>query len=283
MPSNERVAAKQIAKRLRDDLQRVLEDIRQLELNSKGRSLVGEELQRSAASLNALIAELDPVERPASVFDPGNPRTIGYFVALAMTAQDKKALSDLKEFYGSGIYALYYHGAFKPYQLISSTETPIYVGMAVQGALDKTKPEAQGRPLAKRLAEHRKNIQRASTTLQVEDFCYRALVVQSGWEAPAEDYLIRLFRPLWNRETAILYGFGKHGDSSQTRKNRRSPWDTLHAGRKWAEGDDQLDAMTIEEIVKNVETHLVATTVYKSFQHVLNAFLSSLKQRWSED
>jgi hypothetical protein len=271
--------AKQLADRLREDLRKVLEDVRQLELDPRTRSIIGEELQRSAATLNGLIAQLDPIQRPGTVFDPGNPRTVGYFVALAMTAQDKKSLQDLSNFYGAGIYALYYHGEFPSYKLISSTETPIYVGMAVQGASQATKPEAQGQPLAKRLAEHRKNIQRAATTLRVEDFYYRALVVQSGWEDPAEDYLIRLFRPLWNRETAILYGFGKHGDSSQTRRNRRSPWDTLHAGRKWAQGGDQLDAMTLEQIVEKVETHLAGTPVFKSFQDVLFAFLANLKQQ----
>ena len=74
------------------------------------------------------------------------------------------------------------------------------------------------------------------------------LVVQSGWETAAEDYLIRLFRPIWNKETKILYGLGKHGDSAETRTNKRSLWDTLHPARVWA-------APTLEDARSPAEIH----------------------------
>jgi hypothetical protein len=69
----------------------------------------------------------------------------------------------------------------------------------------------QGERLAARLNDHRKNIGKAVSTLNVDDFQARFLVVQSGWETAAEDYLIHLFRPIWNSEVDILYGLGKHG------------------------------------------------------------------------
>jgi hypothetical protein len=264
--------------KLRQDLDRVLGDVRGLELTARSRSILTEELQRSAAALNGLLAEIDPIERPSAVFDPGNPRTVGFFVALAMTAQPRKPLSDLSSFYGSGIYALYYTGKFAAYKPISSTETPIYVGMALHGGVGKDNQSVKGTPLALRLNEHRKNVQRATDTLNLSDFSYRALVVQSGWESPAEDYLIKMFHPLWNRETKILYGFGKHGDSSETRKNKRSPWDTLHSGRKWAEGDHQLDAMSSDEILKAVTAHFKKVQVFTTFDDILKSFIAGLRQ-----
>ncbi|HEY4359107.1 MAG TPA: Eco29kI family restriction endonuclease [Acidobacteriaceae bacterium] len=276
--SDSKKPAQKLVEKLREDVNRVLEDARKLELNPRSRSVLSGELQRSAAALNALLADIDPIERPTAIFDPGNPRTVGFFVALALTAQTKKPLASLTSFYGGGIYALYYSGSYAAYKAIAGSETPIYVGMALYGASSKQKALTLGTPLAGRLTEHRKNIERAKETLSLDDFSYRALVVQSGWEAPAEDYLIRMFRPLWNRETNILYGFGKHGDSSETRKNKRSPWDTLHSGRKWAIGEHQVDAKTSDEIIKAVESHFSNTKVFKKFQDVLNDFVSHLQQ-----
>ena len=67
-----------------------------------------------------------------------------------------------------------------------------------------------------RLNEHRKNIAKAASTLRLDDFEYRALVVQTGWQSAAENYLIDLFKPIWNNEVGICYGFGKHGDAPET-------------------------------------------------------------------
>jgi hypothetical protein len=92
----------------------------------------------------------------------------------------------------------------------------------------------QGDRLSNRLNDHRKNIAKATSTLKLEDFEYRALVVQTGWQTSAEDYLIHLFKPIWNSEVGICHGFGKHGDDPGTRANLRSPWDTLHHRRDWA-------------------------------------------------
>jgi hypothetical protein len=266
------------ALKLRNDLERLLESARGLELTPKGRSRLSAEVQKSAAALNGLLAELDPIDRPSAVFDPGNPRTVGYFVALALSAQPRRPLAALKDFYGTGVYALYYRGAFGAYQPISGSDTPIYVGMAVYEPTDRKDVSAMGTSLAIRLGEHRKNIQRAAETLNVDDFDYRALVVQSGWEGPAETHLIRMFHPIWNKETKILQGFGKHGDSIKTRANKRSPWDTLHAGRNWAGGEGQTDKKTPSQIEGELRMHFEKTTVYKSFEDVFASFVSGLRQ-----
>jgi hypothetical protein len=73
--------------------------------------------------------------------------------------------------------------------------------------------------------------------LKLSDFAYRYLVTASGWQIAAEAHLISLFRPIWNKETSIVQGIGKHGDASVTRANERSRWDTLHPGREWATHD----------------------------------------------
>jgi len=270
--------AKALTHKLRSDLEELLLDVRTLELTPKSRSLLLAEIQRSAVAFNGSLAELDPIDRPLAVFDPGNPRTVGYFVALAMSAQPRRPLADLKEFCGTGVYALYYRGPYCAYGPISGSDTPIYVGMAVYEPKDRHDLSPRGTSLAGRLAEHKKNIQRASETLNIDDFDYRALIVQNGWEGPAETHLIRMFRPIWNKEMKILQGFGKHGDSVKTRANKRSPWDTLHAGRNWAGGEGQTDKKTTVQIEQELRSHFEKAIVYKTFADVFASFVSELKQ-----
>jgi hypothetical protein len=207
--------------------------------------------------LRKVIESLDPVKHPGFVFEPSNPNVAGRIVGIAMIAQPRKPLAAIEKFYGSGVYALYYNGGFKAYKGISKKEHPIYVGKA-----DPADPAAktaieQGERLAGRLSDHRKNIAKAETTLSIDDFEYRALVVQTGYQMAAEDYLIHLFKPIWNSETGICYGLGKHGDDPGTRANLRSPWDTLHPGRDWAHRDPKMkDARAAEEIVQDISEHL---------------------------
>ncbi len=130
----------------------------------------------------------------------------------------------------------------------------------------------QGLRLAARLNEHRKNIERTNS-LRIEDFQCRALVVQTGWETGAEDYLIRLFRPIWNNETKLVFGLGKHGDSADTRRNKRSPWHTLHAGRTWAGAEALADAKSPEKIADELTAHFTRTKIYKTFNDVLAGFV----------
>ena len=123
---------------------------------------------------------------------------------------------------------------------------------SLQRGVRATILSGEGDRLSNRLNDHRKNIGKAAT-LQLEDFEYRALVVQTGWQTAAEDYLIHLFKPIWNNEVKICYGFGKHGDDPGTRANLRSPWDTLHPGRVWAHRDPNMkDARSAKRIVEDI-------------------------------
>jgi hypothetical protein len=221
---------------------------------------------------------LDPIKHPGFVFDPSNPNVAGRIVGITMIAQNRKPLANLERFYGSGVYAIYYNGNFPAYAGITKREHPIYVGKA-----DPADPAAktameQGDRLANRLNDHRKNIAKAEKTLRLDDFDYRAIVVQTGWQTAAEDYLIHLFRPIWNSEVGISYGFGKHGDAPETRANLRSPWDTLHPGRDWAHRDPNMkDAKPKKQIVEEIRQHLAKYPPLGTIDEILRKFLEEMR------
>lgn len=266
------------------DIDAIRERISDLVQISTTRSLSVPARKRLDASIRRLIADLekalsniDPVAMPVSVFDPSNPKIIGRFTALALLAQARVPLSDVPRFYGSGVYAIYYNGDYPAYSPLSGTETPIYVGQAAPADRSARNAREQGERLAARLNDHRKNIGKASATLRIEDFEARFLVVQSGWETAAEDYLIHLFKPLWNSETGLVFGLGKHGDAATTRANKRSPWDTLHPGRKWAE-DTIDDAKTPAQIEREVAEHFGQHPAVRDRAELLEAFFDELRQ-----
>lgn len=242
------------------------------------RRKIDAEIRAVISGLETLLREIDPVRQPISVFDPSNPKIIGRFIALALVAQKRQPISDVPTFYGSGVYAIYYKGDYKLYQPIARSETPIYVGQAAPATNTARTPMEQGDRLARRIAEHSKNIGRATTTLKLSDFECRALVVQSGHETAAEDYLIHLFRPIWNSETKILFGLGKHGDAAETRANKRSPWDTLHPGREWAGNKKLEDARTQAQITTDLQAHFKAHPAFKDVDQVLKEFVEELRQ-----
>ena len=262
---------------LRETLDKLTAQATEAELTIPGRKALEKELHKAIKDLGELLNSLDPIRQPTAMFDPSNPKVVGRFVALAMVAQDRHPLSEIPSAYGSGVYAIYYTGEFPAYARISGTETPIYVGQAAPGINNAQTPLEQGPRLCRRLTEHAKNIAKATSTLDLADFEFRSLVVQSGWETAAEDYLIHLFRPVWNSQTGILYGLGKHGDSATTRANKRSPWDTLHPGRAWAakSAEDAKSAATIET---ELTAHFAAHPVFPTLEGVLESFIDELRQ-----
>ncbi|MBS0155190.1 MAG: Eco29kI family restriction endonuclease [Nitrospira sp.] len=228
--------------------------------------------------LHKVIEDLDPIKHPGFVFDPSNPAIAGRVAGIAMIAQPRKPLANVERFYGAGVYAIYYNGTFPAYKRISRKEHPIYVGKADPADPAGKTAQEQGDRLANRLNDHRKNIAKATTTLKLEDFEYRALVVQTGWQGSAEDYLIHLFRPIWNSEVGICYGFGKHGDDPGTRANLRSPWDTLHPGRDWAHRDPKMkDARLSDRIITEIEEHLGKFPPVDSIDEILRRFLEEMR------
>ncbi len=211
---------------------------------------IGTALER----LLPLSRELDPVKRPPFVFDPANPEIVGQLIGRTMMEQGRNPLGGVPKFYGSGVYAIFYNGDFAAYGPIRGKNTPIYVGKADPPTPDAKIPEEQGPKLSARLAEHAKSVRAASTTLNIQAFECRFLVVQSGWQRAAEDYLLHQFHPIWNSK--ICYGFGKHGDDPGTRANTRSPWDSLHPGRPWATREGNVaNPLTLDKIKAQIAEH----------------------------
>ena len=88
---------------------------------------------------------------------------------------------------------------------------------------------------------------------------FGSAMTTSAWQGTAETYLIREFTPIWNDETRICYRIGKHGDAAKTCSNTRSPWDTLHPGRKWAGAvGNTPNPLSPDEIAERIAAHYVA-------------------------
>ena len=227
------------------------------ELSAYKRREIRRELEGAILRLNSVEQSLDLIRQPKHVFDPTSPKIIGDLVARTLLMQDKESLADAvkQSFYGAGVYAIYYDGAFDCYAPISSKDHPIYVGKADPGTLHAPTPEDQGVALYTRLKDHNRTIGSADN-LNLADFCCRYLVVRSAWVETAEDLLIDWFKPVWNKEMKICQGFGKHGDSADTRSNKRSPWDELHAGRAWATAEGNVPSKkTVAQIRADIVDH----------------------------
>jgi hypothetical protein len=166
-------------------------------------------------------------------------------------------LGDLKEFPGAGVYALFYTGKLPFYAKVCSPDAqwPIYVGKAVPEGARKggKKPKASkggngkrvvaassgrtveeappGKELYGRLCDHAKSIGAAKSTLSLDDFLVRYLVVTPVWITMAERFLIEYFKPAWNH---LIEGFGNHDPGSGRYNGMISWWDVLHPGREWA-------------------------------------------------
>ena len=96
--------------------------------------------------------------------------------------------------------------------------------------------------------------------------------------AGAGDYRSHRFKPIWNNEVDICYGFGEHGDHPGTRANLRSPWDTLHPGRHWAHRDPKMkDARPAERIIEDNAQHLAKYPPLASIDAILRRFLDEMR------
>lgn len=220
------------------------------------RDRLGRELMQLTERLADIRRQLDPGRQREIALSLGKPDAIARFYAFSLINRPRVRLSDVEDdrVFGSGVYAVYYDGASVPaYEPLSGTETPIYLGKAVPEDPTAETVESQGPVLWNRLRQHAKSIQLGG--LDPAEFTTRHAVIQSGMEGAVEDFLIRLFKPIWNKETKICHGIGKHGDRATTRGNRRSPWDTMHPGRLWADATAE-DQRTREEIVAAIGHHL---------------------------
>jgi hypothetical protein len=172
-------------------------------------------------------------------FNPLDKRHLGESVAQAMLRQPTVPMAKIENFDGAGIYAIYYHGSFPAYKLLSSRnkegqcKAPIYIGKAVPKGARKGKDLSAnpGRVLLSRLLQHLRSIEEA-TNLSVEDFSCRYLVVDDIWIPLGESLLIARFAPIWN---SLIDGFGNHDPGKGRHAGLRPRWDVLHPGRSWAD------------------------------------------------
>lgn len=268
-----------VLKGLIGELRAITRRIASAEAGGDARALkrMREEIEELTYDLRTTTARLDPILRPDAMFDPTDPATAGRIVALTLVAQARHPLSAIPEFYGAGVYAIYYKGSYEHYQPLSGTDHPIYVGKADPANPSAKDAMAQGVKLAGRLGDHAKSIRKAVTTLNIDDFDCRFLIVQSGFQKSAEDYLINMFKPIWNSETKICFGLGKHGDSSDTRGNKRSPWDTLHPGRAWADASSE-NQKAPELIAEQIRQHLERNRPYDDVREILDKFMVDMRQ-----
>jgi hypothetical protein len=224
------------------------------------------ELRALRDALNTVLVEKTA---PAEI-TLGRPDGIARFFAFCFANRPKLPLDKLSQnrHFGSGIYAIYYHGtSIAAYSPIATTETPIYVGKADPRDPFAPTPQAQGSALHDRLKEHARSVTRTSN-LMLSDFQYRSAPVQSGMQAAVEAFMIQLFRPIWNKEVRVCYGIGKHGDSHETRRNKRSPWDTMHPGRAWAAQTAE-DQRSHADIEATIAKHLTAHPVFKTLPELM--------------
>ncbi len=240
-----------------------------------------------AKQLSGVRERIDPVADPDASFDPSNPDTVGRLVVMALLAQDRIPLSEIRPTYGSGVYAIYYNGRHPTYEEITGTETPLYVGKADPAEPQAATPREQGVRLFGRLSDHRRAIKRAedytvarglSSLLRVVDFDCRRLVCATNAQLVAERHLIEIFKPAWNSETKICFGISKHGDDSDMRRNKRSPWDVLHPGRDWASGNEVRAGVTPESITAKLAAHFAKYPPRRDVEDIMQLMLDSFRQ-----
>ena len=168
-------------------------------------------------------------------FNPLDKRHLAESIADAIQTAPLHSLPP-EPFIGAGVYMIYYCGNSGLYSAISSKKfnRPIYVGKAVpagarkgMGGIETADP---GRALFNRLSDHHNSISDAEN-LNIEDFRCRYLCVDDIWIPMGETLLIQKFAPVWN---VVVEGFGNHDPGKGRRSGKKSAWDILHPGRKWA-------------------------------------------------
>jgi hypothetical protein len=198
-------------------------------------------------------------------FNPLDKLNLAKSLAEAMLKRPASPLPPGEKFDGAGIYAIYYLGDFAPYKPISNQNkkqnlsAPIYVGKAVPPGARKGGFGLGADPrnaLLKRLKEHAKSIQEANN-LDIKDFSCRYLVCDDIWIPLGEALLIERFHPPWN---ILIEGFGIHTPGKGRKKQVRSKWDTLHAGRSLARGLP-MNPMSEGKIIKLIGDFFAGKTV----------------------
>lgn len=196
--------------------------------------------------------------RDEQPYNPLDKKSIGKSVAEELLGKPVEQLPLTATFMGAGVYVIYYRGNFPPYAAIGERnrhqfQLPMYIGKAVPAGSRKGLGTTEGPVLSNRIREHAESINQASN-LDVKDFYCQYLVVDDIWIPFGEAMLIQRFAPLWNH---TLDGFGNHDPGSGRQQQKKSPWDTVHTGRNWAERlqpNDNPESYWLERIETYIRT-----------------------------
>lgn len=194
-------------------------------------------------------------------YNPLDKLNLAKSVAEALLDKNVDSLGTLPNFDGAGIYAIYYNGSCKPYQVLAARNAkaanwPLYIGKAIPSGGRKGAAlfsEITGRHLFNRLKDHADSV-RAANNLNIEDFQCRYLAIDDIWIPLGETLLIAHFKPVWN---LYLEGFGNHDPGAGRYQGLRPMWDVLHPGRAWA-AKCQARPQTANELGKHVAEFLQA-------------------------
>jgi hypothetical protein len=193
-------------------------------------------------------------------YNPLEKRRLAESIVRELLESEPQLLPPAEQFLGAGIYLVYYTGGFTHYRRLAELNRddlahPIYVGRAVSpggrvgGFSEDSTPAAA---LFKRLNEHAASIRQVSS-LSLDDFRCRYLVVDEFWISLAESLLIESYRPLWN---VVISGFGNHHVGTARIGGKRTLWDSLHPGRSWAENQTNPN-IPLVEIEERIRAHLL--------------------------
>lgn len=188
-------------------------------------------------------------------FNPLDYEALAESIGRRLESIDAFPLSRIPDARGSGVYAIWYDGTEKMYEMIVGTDVPIYVGRAEPkggrtGRIWRKDPSSK--ELRDRLHEHADSINSVES-LDIRDFRARGLVVPAPFIRAAESLMIDLYGPPWN---VALTGFGKHAPGSGRDKGMQSWWDTVHPGRDYDERPDP--KKTLGAARRRIETGLKA-------------------------
>jgi hypothetical protein len=177
---------------------------------------------------------------PLKTYNPLEKFNLAQSIKAAILANDVLPLGSSSQISGAGVYVLYYSGPFPAYTALSSANSngfnhPIYVGKAIpkggrKGGLSDIDP-ATSNVLSSRLRKHAESINAASN-LDLNDFVFRAIILDDIWIPLGENILIETFQPLWN---VVVEGFGINDPGKGRLGQKRSAWDVLHPGRTYAQ------------------------------------------------
>ena len=185
-------------------------------------------------------------------YNPLSVDELGRNAAHALMEYPPDALPPLEQFTGAGVYTLHYVGSFNAYAGMGDKE-PIYVGKADLPGKRRGQAAAKRTHAAlyRRLSKHAESIDSAKN-LNLDDFLCRWLILDSVWIELTEQVLITGYQPVWN---TVVDGFGNNDPGRGRWNQRRSQWDTLHPGRRWAYNLQDLGEVT-GEIITAVKQHL---------------------------